>query len=61
MSEDPFVKPVPNPEAELPCDLAERLARYRARLQSEGRKSGIDQLDRAIREARGDRKAPPRR
>jgi hypothetical protein len=33
-------------------DLAERLARYRARVEREGRQSAIERLDRAIEEAR---------
>lgn len=37
-----------------PFDLAERLARYRARVEREGRQSAIERLDRAIEEARRD-------
>lgn len=35
-----------------PPDLAERLARYRARVEREGRRSALERLDRAIAEAR---------
>jgi hypothetical protein len=38
-----------------PFDLAERLARYRARVKREGRRTAVEQLDRAIDEARRDR------
>jgi hypothetical protein len=45
-------------EEQEPFDLAERLTRYRARVEREGRQSAIERLDRAIEEAR--RKGPKR-
>ena len=39
-------------QAETASDLVERLARYRERVEREGRKAAVEQLDRAIDEAR---------
>lgn len=53
----PKDSPIPiSEEQQDPFDLAERLARYRARVEREGRQSAIERLDRAIEEARRDPK-----
>jgi hypothetical protein len=41
-------------------DLAERLVRLRDRMVREGRKAGIEKIDRAIDEARSRRNSDPR-
>ena len=38
-------------------DLAERLRRYRARVEKEGRRSAVERIDKAIDEAK--RQSPP--
>ena len=39
---------VPDPTHAEPLDLAQRLARYRARIEREGRREAVERLDRAI-------------
>ena len=47
----PNDEPNMGPQQGEPLDLAERLARYRARVKREGRQSAVEHLDRAIDEA----------
>lgn len=39
------------------CDLAERLANYRSRVEREGRRVAVERLNRAIDDARAGRRA----
>ena len=49
---DPLQPPLPGPGCSELADLAERLAKYRSRVEREGRKSALERLDKAIDEAK---------
>jgi hypothetical protein len=53
--------PPPRDEDEATSDLARRLARYRCRVEAEGRPRSVRLIDRAIEDAGKNGKEPPER